>query len=73
MSDGDAQVEARVLCDHTAPLFGANPSQLSDSPDLLVPIRQLQVKPAGDGGDTTHQKIIDVVKDPSEACCVLAL
>lgn len=52
MSDGDAQVEARVLCYHTAPLFRANPSQLSYSPDLPVPIRQLQVEPGGDGGYT---------------------
>lgn len=41
MSDGDAQVKACVLCDHTVPVAGTSSAQLSYPPDLLVPIWQL--------------------------------
>lgn len=46
MSDGDAQVEARVLCNHAVPVPGTGPAELSHSSNLLVPIWQLQVEPA---------------------------
>lgn len=49
MSDGDPQVKACVLCDHTAPLTGASPTQLRYAPDLLIPIGQHQVVPVCDG------------------------
>lgn len=49
MSDGDSQVKASVLCNHTAPVTGASPTELCYSPDLLVSIRQHQVIPDCDG------------------------
>lgn len=47
MSDGNPQVKARVLGDHTAPLATASPTQLCYTPDLFIPIRQHQVIPVG--------------------------
>ncbi len=49
MSYGDPQVKACVLCDHTAPVTGTRPTELRYTPDLLIPIRQLQVVPVSDG------------------------
>lgn len=49
VSNGDPQIKACVLCDHTAPFIGASPTQLRYSPNLLVPIRQHQVVPVRDG------------------------
>ncbi len=49
VSDGDPQVEACVLCDHTAPFTGAGPPELRYTPDLLIPIRQHQVVPVCEG------------------------
>lgn len=49
MSDGNPQVEARVLGDHAAPLATASPTQLCYTSDLFIPIRQHQVVPVGAG------------------------
>lgn len=54
VGDGDPQVEACVLCDHTAPVAGASPTQLRYTPDLLIPVRQHQVVPVCD--DKTYSK-----------------
>ena len=45
MSDGDAQVKARVLCDHAAPVAGTGSAQLGHAPHQLVPVGQHQVVP----------------------------
>lgn len=47
MSDGNPQVEARVLSDHAAPLATARPAQPCHTSDLVIPIRQHQVIPVG--------------------------
>lgn len=52
VSDGDAQVEARVLGDHAAPLATASSAQLRYTPDLFIPIGQRQVIPV-DAANTT--------------------
>lgn len=52
MSDGDPKVKAGVLCDHTAPVTGASPTQLRYTPDLLIPVRQHQVVSVCDGRHT---------------------
>lgn len=54
MSDGDAQVKACVLRDHTAPFTGASPTQLRYTPDLVIPIRQQQVIPISDRRQHTN-------------------
>lgn len=40
MSDGNPQVEACVLSDHTAPLATASSTQLCYTSDLFIPIGQ---------------------------------
>lgn len=47
MSDGNPQVKACVLGDHTAPLATASSTQLCYTSDLFIPIGQHQVIPAG--------------------------
>lgn len=47
MSDGNPQIEARVLGDHAAPLATAGPAQPCHTSDLVIPIRQHQVIPVG--------------------------
>lgn len=48
MSDGDPQVKACILCDHTTPITGASPTKLRHAPDLFIPIGQHQVVPEFD-------------------------
>ena len=55
VGDGDAQVEASVLCNHTVPVAGTSSAQLGHAPHLLVPIGQHQVEPLSKSTRIFHE------------------